>query len=321
MAKIYVIDSENVGDSWVQLLDSMSDEDRMYVYYTDHSPYLSYESLLQVIGNGRIPSFVKCFEGKNALDFQMVSELGYQMALTPSAEYVIVSDDNGFDVVIKHWTEKNYRLRRIGRKFCRNIPLSKKAESSNEKEKGTSDAAGEEAAFAETAGVTAVSIEEAYPLDRKLTPVQQTIRDIVYECRTVNPEEDWKCAYHIFYSLSMATLTEVNTALKLLIGNEDGNTIYRELKERQECRRALDDLYLPSQRERFFHYVGVVLRKSELGEPAPEELAKFLISIPRKNLNSIRSSLQKEFGHDLGSRIYAVYRPHIKILNSIVKTE
>ena len=71
MAKIYLVDSENIGSSWSQLLGSMSDEDKMYVFYTDKSPYISYENLLQVIAHYHMPFFIKCFEGKNALDFQL----------------------------------------------------------------------------------------------------------------------------------------------------------------------------------------------------------------------------------------------------------
>ena len=63
--------------------------------------------------------------------------------------------------------------------------------------------------------------------------------------------------------------------------------------------------------------MGIVLERSDLKELDAEELGKFLLRIPRKNLNSIRASMQKEFGHELGSDIYTVYKPHIKVLNKI----
>ena len=66
MAKIYLVDSENIGASWSQLLSSMSETDRMYVFYTEKSPYVSYENLMQVIAYSSIPVFIKCFEGRNA---------------------------------------------------------------------------------------------------------------------------------------------------------------------------------------------------------------------------------------------------------------
>lgn len=46
MAKIFMIDSENVGASWIQLLPALSEEDQIFVFYTDKSPYVSYENML-----------------------------------------------------------------------------------------------------------------------------------------------------------------------------------------------------------------------------------------------------------------------------------
>lgn len=312
MAKIYLIDSENVGDTWIQLLSSMTDEDKLYVFYTDKSPYISYESLLQVIAYGSIPVFIKCYEGRNALDFQLVSELGFQLAQLPEEEFIIVSDDNGYDAVVRFWSEKQYKIRRIGRKFCRLLPAEKKDVQSNEKLKEEIP----KEPFVETT-VPEMNVSEAVSEEESHTSLPELIYHIVCECDVPDPQKDAKCVYEMFSSLSMATLTEVNTALKILIGNEEGNNIYRELKEHQECRQALDDLYLPTQKERFFNYVGMVLDRSDLQDLTSEELAKFLLRIPRKNLNSIRASMQKEFGAEQGSKIYTVYKPHIKVLNKI----
>ena len=75
MARIFLVDSENIGSLWSRLLPIVTEEDKMFVYYTEHSPYISYDHLLQIISYCKIPEFVKCYEGKNALDFQLVSEL------------------------------------------------------------------------------------------------------------------------------------------------------------------------------------------------------------------------------------------------------
>ena len=122
MAKIYLIDSENVGDSWIQLLSVVEPEDKMFVFYTNKSPYISYESLLQVIAHSSIPVFVKCYEGRNALDFQLVTELGFMVAKNPEKEFVIVTDDYGFDAVVKYWTDRQYAIHRINKKGCRPQP-------------------------------------------------------------------------------------------------------------------------------------------------------------------------------------------------------
>ena len=38
MSKKYFVDSENVGDSWIDLLDTASEEDEILVFYTEKSP-------------------------------------------------------------------------------------------------------------------------------------------------------------------------------------------------------------------------------------------------------------------------------------------
>lgn len=119
MAKIFMIDSENVGASWIQLLPALSGEDQIFVFYTDKSPYVSYENMLQVIKYGSMPVFIKCFEGTNALDFQLVSEMGYKLCENPEGEFIIISDDYGYDAAVKYWTKKGYNIRRIGKKGCK----------------------------------------------------------------------------------------------------------------------------------------------------------------------------------------------------------
>ena len=42
MRNIFFVDSENVGDSWIQLFDYLNDDDCILVFYTDKSPNMSY---------------------------------------------------------------------------------------------------------------------------------------------------------------------------------------------------------------------------------------------------------------------------------------
>ena len=64
-------------------------------------------------------------------------------------------------------------------------------------------------------------------------------------------------------------------------------------------------------------YEQTVLERSELEGITAKTIGDFLLSIPRKNLNSIRSAMIKEYGHEQGSLIYTVFKPHIKVLNNI----
>ena len=77
MEKIYYIDSENVGDSWIELLDELTQLDsRLIVFYTKHSPRMTYQQTIQLMNSANKPEFIECHEGSNALDFQLVSYLG-----------------------------------------------------------------------------------------------------------------------------------------------------------------------------------------------------------------------------------------------------
>lgn len=406
MAKIYLVDSENIGASWSQLLNTMSEEDRMYVFYTDKSPYISYENLLQVIAYCNIPIFVKCYEGRNALDFQLVSELGFKLCQEPDQEFIVISDDYGYDAAIRYWTGKGYNVHRIGKKYCRPmyprkseevsvvqsevtaVPVVEKiaeaeAELSVEivpeqiqeqeltqepeqvqeeetvqevipveapevqepaiEEPEVQEPAGEEPEVQEPAEQQAEA-EKSEPKrtksrrrrrkeavaepteDREMKteevrepvdPLDAQILEVVKKCESLEPEKDAQSVKELYRTLSMSNLTTVNTAMKILFGNEVGNDIYRELKEHQEYREQLDALYYPTTKERFMHYVQIVLGRSELQDVSAEEMGKFLFRIPRKNLNSIRSAILKEYGNELGSQVYTVYKPHIKVLNKM----
>lgn len=82
MGKIYLVDSENVGDIWVPLLVSSQEDDEVLVFYTTKSPHMNYENVRMLKETEKEADFIKCFEGSNALDFQLVSELGYRRART-----------------------------------------------------------------------------------------------------------------------------------------------------------------------------------------------------------------------------------------------
>ena len=57
--------------------------------------------------------WIKCFEGQNALDFQLVTELGSCLSQNGSREYIIVSNDTGYDAVVRYWQQKGCSVRRL----------------------------------------------------------------------------------------------------------------------------------------------------------------------------------------------------------------
>lgn len=126
MGKIYLVDSENVGDIWVPLLVSSQEDDEVLVFYTTKSPHMNYENVRMLKETEKEADFIKCFEGSNALDFQLVSELGYRLSQNAAREYVIVSNDTGFDAAVRYWSTRKMPVSRLSGKECHRMLTEKK---------------------------------------------------------------------------------------------------------------------------------------------------------------------------------------------------
>lgn len=131
----FLVDSENVNDNWLMLFDMADEDDEIVVFYTKKSPHMSYMSVIRLIENNKINiRFEECYEGTNALDFQLVSYMGYLMgcggacsenecdaasAETGADEYIIMSNDTGYDPAVRSWKDKGYAVRRFNVNFCK----------------------------------------------------------------------------------------------------------------------------------------------------------------------------------------------------------
>lgn len=131
----FLVDSENVNDNWLMLFDMADEDDEIVVFYTKKSPHMSYMSVIRLIENNKINiRFEECYEGTNALDFQLVSYMGYLMGCAGSFsenkcdaasaescadEYIIMSNDTGYDPAVRFWKDKGFAVRRFNVNFCK----------------------------------------------------------------------------------------------------------------------------------------------------------------------------------------------------------
>lgn len=138
----FLVDSENVNDNWLMLFDMADEDDEIVVFYTKKSPHMSYMSVIRLIENNKINiRFEECYEGTNALDFQLVSYMGYLMggggacsenecdaasAETGADEYIIMSNDTGYDPAVRFWKDKGFAVRRFNVNFCKQAVQRKK---------------------------------------------------------------------------------------------------------------------------------------------------------------------------------------------------
>lgn len=113
----YLVDTENFGTPIIErLVTGLKDTEMIHLFYTDHSPALSYrvtEKLLQRPNQIRLES---CITGTaNAMDFQLISALGCLLsACDPEKnDFKIISDDRGYDATVAFWTKRGMPVTRI----------------------------------------------------------------------------------------------------------------------------------------------------------------------------------------------------------------
>ena len=135
----YLIDSENVGSTWTNLLQEGKKFD-LYIFVTENAKSLNFSLLKELTNeNSHRINIVECYPGKNSLDFYLSSYLGYLIGKNKHSSYLVVSQDTGFDHVIEYWNKEGYEVTRINtkpekRKPVRRVRTSKNPESGKDSE-------------------------------------------------------------------------------------------------------------------------------------------------------------------------------------------
>ena len=99
--RLFLIDYENVNSAGLHGIEQASAEDRIILFYSHAANTLSFEIMDEMMDAEILPERV-CLEktGKNALDFQLVTFLGYLIAREKADEFYIISRDSGFQSAI-----------------------------------------------------------------------------------------------------------------------------------------------------------------------------------------------------------------------------
>lgn len=98
----YLIDFENVGETGFNGIENLQKEDTVIVFYSKNSCKISMDILSR---NNTAMQFIKADVGtKNALDFQLVSYLGFLAKTTADKQqFFIISKDNGYSPLVTFW--------------------------------------------------------------------------------------------------------------------------------------------------------------------------------------------------------------------------
>jgi hypothetical protein len=297
MKKVYLIDSENVNDSWVPLIALKEEE--LLVFYTSKSPHMSYDNLIKLKESSKKVKFIKCFEGTNALDFQLVSELGFRIRDMADCEYIIVTNDTGFDAVVRYWSEKKYSVRRVAAKFIKN---ELKCTAHTEDEKPVKESG-------RTPSEKPVKESDKAPLEK---PVKESARTPLE--KTEKQGDDKEEVLKLIACIGSDKNEELHNALVQIYG-EKGKEIYQEIKSEPvpEDYKDWNDV------KRFKTYCEIVLNNSGLEVEDSRKVSDYLYTIKDKgkNLNSFRAAILKKYKKDLGSKYYALFKVHIKRMNDL----
>lgn len=284
-AVVYFVDSENVNDVWIQLALVMNPQDEILVFYTEKSPHMSYERVIELTHlSDRTIEWIKCVEGCNALDFQLVTELGARVALSQEHTFVIVSNDTGFDAAVKYWMQRGKNVRRMKSTECKKLAqiLSTGTEGTELETKALQE------------------LLES-PEHEELEP--QYRADIEKLCA----------------SIPLSELPLFHDAFVCMYDPETGDELYYYMKRHPEEFSSLNERYLPKRKARLKNYFATALANTDCDVEGTDALMDIYnhVDDPKKNLQKLNEEAVKKFGRERGSAYYKVMKRHVKIMSKL----
>lgn len=298
----YLIDSENISDVWVELINALRPTDSIIVFYTGKSSHLSCEKVRRLMESDRKSiSWISCYnDSSNALDFQLVTELGSMAAKGLVDEYVIVSNDKGFDAVVKYWKREGKLIRRIKDGECvRQAKLIEQAEANQERK-----APDPKPIHAKTSAekVAAVKKVKAAQVNLSEVGVGTNINSVLSVlCKSIPIEQS----------------PLLNNALILLFTPTQGTKIYNKLKRHPDYCNTLSQRLLPDKNKRIENYIGLILKVNKINTENAYEISKILSKRPKYDGNKIRKDFVAVFGEEDGIKIFNLIKRHNSIINKI----
>jgi len=257
--RIFLIDFENVHSEGLTGVDSLSENDEVVIFYSNNADSISFEMMHKLMFSKAKLSYYKVRRGgRNALDFQMASYLGYLVNACAVAErpmneveFFLISRDNGFDFVIDFWESGNINVKpKVKRFFAIKAAFAQPKAKAIEPPKAIAVPSPAPVAAAEE--TVPVVIEEK-PVSKKKPPAKKkpALKEqvVVVEAAEVAAEPaSVDAAVIIDLEIAAAIeklLTEAETSHGLYIssvkrfGQKKGVEIYRNIKSRFSVKKTI----------------------------------------------------------------------------------
>ena len=100
----YLVDFENVKKDGLDGIHLLGEDDQVCIFYSKNADSISFDQHRRIMESKAAIEFCKVDVGsKNALDFQLATQLGFLIANRTADQYYIVSKDKGFDILGGYW--------------------------------------------------------------------------------------------------------------------------------------------------------------------------------------------------------------------------
>ncbi len=103
----YLVDFENVKKDGLDGIHKLEPEDRVCILYSKNADSITFEQHKKIMESKADIELCKVDVGsKNALDFQLATQLGFLIANKAADSYYIVSKDKGFEILSGYWKSR-----------------------------------------------------------------------------------------------------------------------------------------------------------------------------------------------------------------------
>ncbi|HAJ98353.1 MAG TPA: hypothetical protein DCO72_11540 [Ruminococcus sp.] len=112
--RYFLIDYENVHMAGLAGVEELTKNDKVFIFYSQNADSLNFEVMKLISTTKARVEYIKVdTQGKNALDFQLSSYIGYLLGQDEGCECYIVSNDKGYVNVQIFWFKLGQKVKLI----------------------------------------------------------------------------------------------------------------------------------------------------------------------------------------------------------------
>ncbi len=103
----YLVDFENVKKDGLDGIHMLGSDDQVCIFYSKNADSITFDQHRRIMESQASIMLCKVDVGsKNALDFQLATQLGFLIANKAATSYYIVSRDKGFEILSSYWKNR-----------------------------------------------------------------------------------------------------------------------------------------------------------------------------------------------------------------------